>query len=394
MSRTTFRMIVIISSAHALVHVFELSLPSVEQMIGEEFEVGTAKTGALGTVWRLPFGVGALLAGILADRFGSKPMLLVYLIGCTSMCIAASFATSLTELFVTMFAMGCFASIYHPAGLAMISRETTPENRGAALGWHGIFGSIGIAGAPFMAALAFSTGAITWRGYYLVLTLPALAIAALIAFALTEHRSRNITSETATDDTLPEEANESQWKRYLFLVFIGALSGFVYAGFMHFLPRYLDTSGLRPAGIPEESFRNALSAVVLLCGVVGQAIAGRLAQPGRLESLLAVILLLNVPFLFWMAVAEGHYRLWATCGLALVHFMNQPVYNSLIAQYVAGTRRSTAYGFSNMFCFGIGALGPSYAGYMQTDFWTYAGLGIVASMACLCAVLLRSVRSK
>lgn len=65
-----------------LVHVYELSISSVEQHVAEDFHVGTQQTGSLGAVWRIPFGLGALLAGWLADRFGSKPMLVIYLAGC------------------------------------------------------------------------------------------------------------------------------------------------------------------------------------------------------------------------------------------------------------------------------------------------------------------------
>jgi predicted MFS family arabinose efflux permease len=90
-----------------------------------------------------------------------------------------------------------------------------------------------------------------------------------------------------------------------------------------------------------------------------------------------------------MAIAEGQARVWATCTLAFVHFMNQPVYNSLIAQYVPHARRSVGYGFSNMICFGIGALGPAYAGFMRTDQWTYGGLAVVAAVAGMLAFTLQ-----
>ena len=39
MSRATFQLVLLVSCAHAMVHVYEQSLPSVEQMIGEEFDV-------------------------------------------------------------------------------------------------------------------------------------------------------------------------------------------------------------------------------------------------------------------------------------------------------------------------------------------------------------------
>ena len=142
----------------------------------------------LGTVWRIPFGCGALLAGWLADRYGSKPLLLIFLGGCVLTSLLSFWAPTLNIVFLAMFAMGCFASIYHPAGLALISRETGAENRPAALGWHGILGSLGFTGAPLLAALAFSFGSLSWRQYYVLLCVPAAVLAILLAVTLRESR--------------------------------------------------------------------------------------------------------------------------------------------------------------------------------------------------------------
>lgn len=410
MSRDTFRLVLLVSLAHAMVHTFEHSLPAVEQMIGETFEVGKERTGGLGTIWRLPFGLGALLAGWLADRFGSKRMLIVYLIGCSTTAVAAWWAPSLSTLFGVMFAMGCFASIYHPAGLSLISRETTAETRGAALGWHGIFGSLGIAGAPFLAALIFSTGSVDWRSYFLLLTVPALVIAGLITVSLVRKGDSSATSTLRTGDQdeplsrssgnrSPEEQEDGTsseqeppipWRAFLTLVAAGAVSGFVYAAFLHFLPRYLDSAGLRPSDWSPESFRNALTTIALLCAAVGQGIAGRLARPGRLEKLLVFVLLGNVPPLVWMALADGTQRFIAACLLAFIHFMNQPVYNSLIAQMIPASRRSTGYGFSNLMCFGIGAFGPMTLGQIPDDRVAYGVLaGLALGSGLLATLLLR-----
>jgi len=387
MTPATFRLVLVISFAHALVHTFELALPSVEQMIGDEFQVGKEVTGNLGMVWRLPFGLGAFFAGWLTDKFGSKCLLLTYLVGCIAATFLIWYAPTLGVLFGAMFVMGCFASIYHPAGLALISRETTAETRGAALGWHGVVGSIGIASAPFWAAIIFSSGSVTWRQYYLVLSIPAVIIAVLLFVVLPGKRDETGETESAEPAEAVED-EQSHWHAYFLLVLTGALTGLVYAAFMHFLPRYLSETGIRPSNISDESARNYLAALVLSCAVVAQAIAGKLARPGRLEIMLTLILFGNTPCLVWMAVAEGPTRVYAACALALVHFMNQPVYNSLIAQYVPRSRRSLGYGFSNLMCFGIGALGPSYAGFMKTDEWTYGGLAVVAAVAALVSLSL------
>lgn len=394
MNPATFRLVLLVSCAHALVHVFELALPSVEQMIGLEYSVGTEQTGWLGTVWRVPFGVGAVLTGWLVDRFGSKRLLMIYLAGCAATAVAAGWSRTFNGVFWSMLLMGCFASIYHPAGLALISHQTTPQTRGAALGWHGVFGSLGIAAAPFLAGVVFSSGDVTWRQYYLLLTLPAVVLLVVIALWLRESRPVAIVPATQPLPDSPARvpallaAEQVSWKRYAVLVATGALSGFIYAGFMHFLPRYLDSSGLSFAGVSDASLRNRLAALVLLCGVVGQSVSGRLARPERLEWLLAVVYFANVPLLVWMAYATGPTRIVATCCLALVHFMNQPVYNSLIAQYVPVRRRSISYGFSNMLGFSIGGLGPAFAGHTHSDWRTYGGLAIVALLAGLVSLVL------
>ena len=391
MTRTAFRLILLVSCAHALVHVFELALPSVEQMIGEDLVGKTAAenkaaTGTLGMAWRLPFGLLAMVAGWMADRYGSRRLLSVYLCGCIITAIAAANSHSMPPLFISMLVMGCFASIYHPAGLSLISRVTTPETRGRALGWHGIFGSIGITAAPMGAAVLFGTGWLGWRGYYMALCVPAVVIALLVLVSI-----RRVSSTREPDSQVgpvSEENGPFQRGPYMLLVASGALSGFVYGAFLHFLQRYLDGAGIRPESVSAESFRNLLAAVTLSFAGGGQWLAGRLARPGRLEWLQVAILAASAPCLVLMGLATGWFCLVSACSFAFIHFMTQPVYNSLIAQLVPSRRRSTGYGFSNMICFGIGGLGPLIVGQSTDNLLIYCGLAAVVGLSTLLAAIL------
>ena len=289
-------------------------------------------------------------------------------------------------LFISMLVMGCFASIYHPAGLSLISRVTTPETRGRALGWHGIFGSIGITAAPMGAAVLFGTGWLGWRGYYMALCVPAVVIALLVLVSI-----RRIGSTREPDSQVgpvSEENGPFQRGPYMLLVASGALSGFVYGAFLHFLQRYLDGAGIRPESVSAESFRNLLAAVTLSFAVGGQWLAGRLARPGRLEWLQVAILAASAPCLVLMGLATGWFCLVSACSFAFIHFMTQPVYNSLIAQLVPSRHRSTGYGFSNMICFGIGGLGPLIVGQSTDNLLIYCGLAAVVGLSTLLAAIL------
>lgn len=385
MPRRTFYLVLVVSCAHAMVHVFELALPSVEQLIAADYGVGKEATGSLATLWRLPFGLGALGAGWLVDRLGAPRMLAVYLLGCATIALCVGLSLPFAGLFCAMFAMGLFASIYHPAGLALISHATTAENRPRALGIHGIFGSGGIGLAPFLAGLVL-TAAQSWRAYYVFLSVPA-AVLGIVFVAYAAMRGAAPGGVAGPGD----ETSEEDWSRrsYFALTVLAMLVGFIYAAVLSFLPRYMEGAGLAIGHVPTEGLRNYLAGAVLFVGCVGQYVAGRIARPDHLEGQLATVTFAAAPCLLWMGVAVGWQRLAATGLFVLVHFMHQPLYNSLVAKYSARRRRSLAYGFSFAAGMGLGSLGAVFAGLNSSDLVIHTSLAFVAVCGGLWALMLR-----
>jgi len=412
MSRSTLRLVLLISFCHVLVHVYELSFASVEQLVADEFAVDTGATGWLGFGLRVPFGLFALLAGWLADHWGAKRLLLVYLLGASGAALLAWLTPALGMLFVVMFSLGTFASIYHPAGVALISHETSPENRPLALGYHGIFGSAGIAAGPFLAGLVLATGA-SWRQYYLVLTVPGVLLAVLLFFRLHHAPYRGDDDRKAPP---PAGDDESHWDCYFLLMAAATLSGFVYAAVMTFMPRYLTEAGVRPERFLDTflpaiglggarwnpvSVGNLLTGAVLLLGILGQYTAGRTARPNTLEPMIALTFLAVAPCLLWMGLATGWMRVCAAALFAPLFFMHQPLFNSLVAKYVPRRRRGLAYGLSFTIGFGIGSSGSAFAGKVKStlgvhgtlvNYGTLAAVSLVVGVLCL--VLWRRHRAK
>jgi len=360
MNAKTLRLVLLVSCCHALVHIYELSFASVEQLVAAEYHVDTDVTGPLGTCLRMPFGLGALAAGWLAGHFGAKRLLLVYLAGCSGAALLAAFVPNLAGMFVAMFLLGSFASIYHPAGLGLISHHTDAENRPMALGYHGILGSLGIAAAPFLAAFVLDSGA-TWQQYYLILAVPGLVLGGLLMLRLS--REDEPSHPDAQNKPLPPEEDAARWGAYVLLLVIAGSSGFVYHAVLNFLPRYLRGAGIQFAQTEAIAADNYLTGVVLFVGILGQYTAGRIARPKTLEPILAASFAGVAASLFGMALAEGHWRIWAAAGFALLFFMHQPIFNSLVAKYVPRRRRSFAYGISFTMGFGFGSLGSTYMGF-------------------------------
>jgi MFS transporter, FSR family, fosmidomycin resistance protein len=390
MAHSIWRLVLLVSLAHAMVHIYELSLTGVEQDIAREFfpddaERGKEMTGMLATAWRLPFGFGALLAGWLVDRFGSRRLLTLYLAGCSLCCLASWYSRPLAMLAFAMFSMGSFASIYHPAGLALISLSTTPANRAHALGIHGIFGSLGISAAPFLVGMFLLFG-LDWRTYYLVLAIPGLLLA--IPFYWLAQSEVSGEAATRTVDTNSEEAEDkSEWRSFLALTLLATLQGFVYASVMSFLKRYLGGGNGEDLGYAV-GISGFLTAGVLVIGCLGQYIGGRIAHPARLEAQLTWITLANAPCLLWMGMATGWQRIAAAASFSVVHFMYQPIYNSLIAKYTSRRRRSVCYGFSFAMGFGFGGSGATFAGFVHSQIVAYSVLAGVSVTASLVGVVL------
>ncbi len=410
MSRSTevVKLILLVSCAHALVHLLEQSVASVEQVISDEFSFSMDQSGLLGTALRLPYGIGAFFAGLLADRFGEKRILVLYLFGAALVSMSFMVAGGSSVVYTQMFALGVFASMYHPAGLALLANETRPEERSRALGMHGVLGSLGIASAPFIAGLMLSLRPGDWRGYYLLLGIISATLGVLVWLLLKPagHGAPERNSPMHGDDSV-KNVYPTDLKFQIFpftlLVLGTALSGTVYGGVLHFLPRYLKESGSMShleswlgTSIPDSAIGNYAAALALICGAFGQWLAGRLAKPGTLPRMLSLAYALNVPCLIWMTFAEGSYRLLAACLWAFVHFMNQPLYNSLVPEFLPRHRRSVGFGFSNMMGFGVGAVGPPLVALFDDRFAdytiSYSALAGLAFVAALLPLPLMSIR--
>ncbi|MBI1247043.1 MFS transporter [bacterium] len=375
---STFLILVLaVCAAHAMVHVLEGSLPCVEQSIAAQYDVGQATTGWLQTVWRFPWGVGALLAGWLVDRYGAKRMLALYLIGGAVCCVTSILLPGLPLLFLSMFLMGVMASIYHPAGLALLSHETTPQTLPKVLGWHGVFGSMGIGGVPLIAAVVLSTTH-SWQAFYALLAVMSLAVGVVFVYLTLKSPERVFSPK---QQTTAEDFGD--WPSFGILLVMSASIGLSYHGVMSFLPRFLSDGQVLGYQTQGEIGGNVLAASSLILGCIGQFFAGYIAKPQRLEVQLMMICGGTIPLLIGMSMASPEWKWWCVAAWSMVFFMHQPVFNSLIAKYTPRSRRSLCYGVSFAVGNGIGAIAAGLVGEnsnLQSAYIGLAGCAMVATV--------------
>jgi len=156
--------------SHAIVHTYELSIPILVAIWLVEFPVTTATLGVVVSIGYALFGIGALPGGVLADRYGSRTLIVWCLTGMGLSFLLLSFATGMLTIAIALAAWGVAASVYHPSGLSLLS--TGVSNRGSGFAYHGMTGNIGIAFGPLLTALLLLT--FDWRMATRLLVIPTV----------------------------------------------------------------------------------------------------------------------------------------------------------------------------------------------------------------------------
>ncbi|MEA1930686.1 MFS transporter [Halohasta litorea] len=371
--------------SHSMVHIYELSVPILMTVWLVEFSTTSAVLGTAAAIGYGLFGVGALPGGLLVDRFGSRRLIVACLVGMSVSFLVLSLAPGVIGITVALALWGLAASIYHPAGLTLISNGV--QDRGQVFAYHGMAGNAGIAGGPLVTALLLLT--FEWRLVAAILAVPA-AIAAVIGLTV----SFDPTAAVDVDDGEPERRSPaslaefgSETRRlftigFLLVFCIVSFNGLYYRGVLTFLPELLGDFltaavgdvqlGLFDPDSPvaaEFDLSRYLYAGLLTVGIGGQYLGGRLTDRIEPDRGLTVMLgvLTTIALVFVPLVQTGLAGLLLgsfVLGVAL--FAIQPLSQATIAKYSLPESRGLSFGYTYLAIFGIGALGAAITGTVLT----------------------------
>jgi MFS family permease len=356
--------------SHALIHVFELSIPALLVLIQTEFSAGDLQMGEVVTLYGLLFGLGALPAGLLVDRFGSKMLLLACLWGASLSMVGMAFSPSLPVFAACAASMGLSLSIYHPAGTALITHAVPTSGRVFAL--HGMAGNSGVAGASLVAG---SLGALLgWRW--------AIGLLALVGL-LTGLRAAALPAPAQHE--IRRSKGSGRWPSFVLLLVAATFMGMVYRGMTTFMPKFFAVSY---ASDPEggTALGGALTTATLLIGLLGMYVAGRLSDGGiRAPWVFLVGVTLQIPFLVALGFAGRPTLVPLAMSVAFFHFLTQPVANQMVAEFTPPRLRGLGYGVYFLMTFGAGSIGSTISG------WVSERVDLASAFAALALVLAPSV---
>ena len=327
------REISFLNLAHALDHYVLLIYPTV--VIGLEviYNRPYSELIALSSATFVAFGVFALPAGWLADRWSRRNMMAAFYFGCGVSLIAIALAPNLLMLSIAMFTLGVFAAIYHPVGMAMLIEASGAKGR--TLAFNGVCGNLGVAfAAGISGALAYWIG---WRAAFFVPAVVLLASGAIYVWKTPDDRHRN--SKRVSKAAVPLTPKVMAMLFSLFLL-IALTSGLVFNVLTIALPKMVDEGMTRDYSLV---MIGSIATMVLICGAIAQLAIGRLVEKFSAPNLFVAVTAFGFIGNLWATYATGIQQMVALAVAVAAIYAQVTVNDIILARYTADAWRGRVY---------------------------------------------------
>ncbi len=166
--------------------------PILPVLVGE-LSLTHAQGGMLETAYLIGYILVKIPAGVIANRIGIKRTLVIGMVGYALSTALNFIAAGFIHLFTLRFLLGLFQGIHLPLANTLLS-ERFGERQGKAIGFHESGPNVGNSIAyPLTVFIASTSG---WRWAFLLLSLPAFALAGATVLILKEEKRPKITGIT------------------------------------------------------------------------------------------------------------------------------------------------------------------------------------------------------
>ncbi len=138
----------LVSAAHFVGHFHLLVVPSLFSLMKVRWGVGFVELGLALTIYAVFSVLAQLPMGWLADRFGSRKLLIAGLCGGGTALASIGIVDHYWWLLVAAGLSGVANAVYHPADYSILSARVLPSRIGRAFSVHTCAGMLGNAAAP------------------------------------------------------------------------------------------------------------------------------------------------------------------------------------------------------------------------------------------------------
>jgi MFS family permease len=375
---------------HAYAHLFMLLYATVVLVLEAQSGLDYGALLLPSTAGFVAFAAGTLPAGWLGDRCSKQGLLAVMFLGLGAASLLTALAGETWQIAAGLAAIGLFAAIYHPIGIAMVAEDA--DRVGRALGVNGVWGNMGVAAAPLIAG---SLGTV-W-GWRAVFAVPgAVALVTGLAFLLLLRHAPKRRVKPTPPPARP--ASPALIRRvFIFIPIASLFGGVIFSALSVALPKILAEA--LAGGAAEKSSgamlsAGALAAAIFAIAAFAQIVTGRGIDRWSPRGLMLILAGGQVLLFALLAQVAG----WPVVLLGLLVmplvFGEIPVHDALVAQYGAPEWRARIYGLKYVLSLGVSSAAvpliawlhlagaPGGNGFVVV-YWALAGAAAVVAAASL-----------
>ena len=375
---------------HSFSHMFTVLYATAVLYLPKVFDMPYGELLGLSSLGLVLFGVAALPAGWLGDRWSQIGMMVIFFLGVGVGAIVVGMAEGPQGLFIGLTLIGLFASIYHPVGIAWV--VAWAKKQGMALGINGLFGNVGSAVAPIFVGLMIDY--VTWRAAFIIPGVLSVVVGFGLLFVWRAGWIRDVTKDLAPTGA----PDRSAFVRvFIVLTITMACSGFVYTGLTNTMPKLMEmglSAALAASYTEIGVFVGIVSGIASLSSILGGWMADRYSA----RSIYIIFWALQIPLLF-IIVSLSDVTLLVAILLVLSFMLAfAAAENMLVARYTPFRWRAVAYGAKFVLALGVGGLTVHLAGWLfdrDGDFaFLFTLFGGAAILAASAAFLLPTTRPR
>ncbi len=394
--------------AHAVQHVFAMSIPPLLVFMHADLPLGWTELGVVLAVGHITGGLMQLFTGMFVDRFGVKRVLVTGFSLLLTGLFLLSRSHTLPAMIASQVLFGLGNSTFHPASFAEVSEATKYRGMGIGMALHNIGGNVGGAAAYSIAALLAAW--LGWREALFVMICGGVVLTFYFALSYREmaieeaetdpSRHSSLKNEPRSGDdnsreSNPGSCNESPilriWMPVVVVAMAALLSGAFSRGVNTFLPTFLTT--VRGAS---GALAGVLSTVLMLSGVGGSFLGGKLGDiwdrrrvilASTMATALFVLLLVRLPL-------HGIPLIILLVAIGFSLSVARPCLSALTSDASPDAKTGTAFGI----VFGLMSLGGSAAtpvvGYVADHLTLELGFILMAIFFLGHGMLIQLVRAR
>lgn len=363
---------------HFFDHFFVLVFATIAALtLARDWGMSYAALIPYATPGFIAFGVCAIPAGWIADKWSREGMMVIFFIGIGAASMFTALAQTPLQIGFALFIIGCFAAIYHPVGLAMVVHGRVKT--GVPLAVNGIFGNMGVASAALIAGILIDqTG---WRAAFV---LPgAISIATGIAywaFVRNDMVHRKV-RDAAAAATAPQAASIDRaiLARVFAIIFIStAIGGLIFQSTTFSLPKIFDERLGDIAG--SATLIGWYTFLVFAVAAFAQLVVGYLVDRHSIRIIFAFVAALQAVFFIVMQQMAGVWALYIAIAFMLVVFGQIPINDVLVGRITRSEWRSRVYAFRYIVTFTVSSTAVPLIAWIHSD-WGFSTLFVVLAIA-------------